>query len=502
MRRTLSIILFALSAFNASTAQTTEWLVAPEYQSIKYFGPNMYQVKKNGKVGMVSTNGKVILQPIYDAINYFYEGRTVFVNKRNGKWQMKGVLEENGTVHYTDGTYYLLPEYMFYSEGYITVQDEYGSYGYLDEKCKPAWSFTNDIVRPFSEGFAVVGDGDTFHWIDTSGEQILPKLKNGGTPYGGTNFYNGKAILWDEEEVLFVLNGDGRIDKLKSNATSFDVDYLYRVSGLSENVEYSKYEQEKNMEYIPEERNGLWTYISEKGKLLSPFQYEKAEYFSDGTAVAMMDGKYGLLHIVADNSTFYTHTDKSRHIFSGGASCQCEFTLSVPEKWKNESITVTLKDQDNGNALEINKTGRNRYSFAYTPDASQTKETKTFNVEVKNNGIKLWQGNESFSFVQRTKLESRIRVVNADANEHDRCLVTATIRNPSSIPVTTTITLSGGGQKAQFRNITQTVTIPARGSYSINSSFLVKNVELNGWCAVSTTDGTSARRNGLELKPF
>ena len=73
-------------------------------------------------------------------------------------------------------------------------------------------------------------------------------IKNGGTPYGGTNFYNGKSYLWDEDEVLFVLNGDGRVEKLKSNTNEFDIDYLYRVSGLSDEVNYSTYEQEKNME--------------------------------------------------------------------------------------------------------------------------------------------------------------------------------------------------------------------------------------------------------------
>ena len=502
MKRSISIFMFAICAFGQTFAQSAEWLVAPEYSAMKYFGPSMYQVKKDGKVGIISTKGKIILQPEYDAINYFYEGKTVFVNKSNGKWLIKGVLDENGNVYYSDGTYYLLPNYMFYSEGFITAEDEYGRYGYLDEKCRPAWEFTDDVVHPFSEGFAVVGSGDTFHWIDTSGEQILPKLKNGGTPYGGTNFYNGKSYLWDEDEVLFVLNGDGRVEKLKSNTNEFDIDYLYRVSGLSNEVSYSTYEQEKNMEWVPEERDGLWTYISEKGKLLTPFQYDKANYFSEGSAVAMMDGKYGLIHIVEDNSSFYTHTEKSNHIFSEGGTCNCEFQLSVPEKWKDQSITVSLKDPDNGNVLRIEKSGENSYSFRYTPNSSLTKETKTFNVEVKNNGIKLWQGNESFSFVQRTKLVSSIRVNNADANSNDRCMVTATIKNPSPIPVTTTITLSGGGSKAHFANITKTITIPARGSKSISSSFLVKNVELNGWCSVSTSDGTSARRSNLELKPF
>lgn len=502
MKRLLSIFAMSVLVLGQTVAQSADWLVTPIYSSIKYFGPNMYQVKKDGKVGMITSKGDVILRPEYDAINYFYEGRTIFVNKRQGRWQLMGTLDEDGNVNYTEATYFLLPDYMFYSEGFITVQDEFGRYGYLNEKCEPAFEFTSDIVYPFSEGFAVVGEGDTFHWIDTSGEQILPKLKNGGTPYGGTNFYNGKCYLWDEDEVLFILNGDGRIEESENKTSEFDIDYLYRVSGQNGYITYSTYTQEQSKEWIPEERDGLWTYISEKGKPLTPFQYDEVDYFADGAAIAKMDGKYGLLHIIEDKSSFYIQTQKPNHIFSEGSSCNCEFQLSVPEKWKNQSITVSLKDPDTGNFLQIEKSDRNSYSFSYTPNASHSKETKIFNVEVKNNGIKLWQGNESFSFVQRTKLKSSIRVNNADANSSDRCLVTATIKNPSPIPVTTTITLSGGGSKAHFSNITKTITIPARGSRSITSSFLVKNVELNGWCAVTTSDGTSARRGNLELKPF
>lgn len=50
-------------------------------------------------------------------------------------------------------------------------------------------------------------------------------------------------------------------------------------------------------------------YIS-KGKPLTPFQYESAAKFSDGVAIAQYDGKYGLLHVVEDKSTFYTKIEE------------------------------------------------------------------------------------------------------------------------------------------------------------------------------------------------
>lgn len=174
-------------AFVGAFAQTVDWLVLPQYSEIKYFGPQMYKVTKNSKVGLIGSDGTTILPAEYDAINLFYEGRAVFVNKSSHGWKIMGVVSDNGIVKYAKGNYYLLKDYMFFSEGFITVRDENGRYGYLNENCQPAFDFTNDEVRPFSEGFAAVGNEDTFHWINTSGEQILPRLKNGGTPYGGTN---------------------------------------------------------------------------------------------------------------------------------------------------------------------------------------------------------------------------------------------------------------------------------------------------------------------------
>lgn len=501
MKKYLFLVATAVITPLFTLAQTAEWLVAPQYSEMAYFANHMYKVKQNGKVGVVSADGEVLVKPEYDAINLFYEGRTMFVNRTSGGWQLMGVLTDDGTVSYPRDTYYLLPDYMFYSEGFLPVRNASGQYGYLDTNCDEAFPFVDDEVKPFSEGLAVVGSGDSFRWVTTSGERVDMRLKD-GYAYDGTNYYNGEVIVSDEVEHLYQVGGDGKLRKVKFNISGDDLDYLYRYGSTSgSEIPYTKYTPTYSYAWTPEQRDGLWSYMSSQGKLLAPFQYDKVEPFIDGVAIAKTEGKYGLLHVVPDNSTFSTSTKQNKHIFSAGGVCSCEFSLSVPEKWKGQPISVLLKDPDTGSQLEIEKTGRNKYSFDYKPDASSPSEDKAFRVEVKNNGIKLWQGEECFHFVQRTKLKSSIVINNADANSYDQCLVTATIKNPSPIAVTTTITLEGGGEKAQFNRKTVTLTIPAYGSKSIQSSFLVKKVELNGWCRVSA-DGTSAQRTNLELKPF
>lgn len=492
---------FALMLCMTALAQTAEWLVTPQYSEMKYFAPKMYKVALGGKVGILSADGRVVLPVQYDAINLFYEGRAVFVDRSSAGWQLKGVLSDDGTVHYVEGTYYLLPKYMFYSEGLLPVRDADGLYGFLDGECRPAFRFTADEVHPFSEGFAVVGSGDTFHWINMDGEQVLPRLGNGGTPYGGTNFNGGKAYLWDEDGVFFTLSDDGKTRRVPERRLV--VDYLYRVdTDYGDEVPYQSYTPDYADDWTPEERGGKWSFVSAAGKLLSPFVYDSVERFADGTAIAGSDGAYGLLRVVDDRSTFYTTAAKTRHVFAPGTACNCEFALAVPEKWKGQELSVTLKDADTGTGIALNRSGGSRYTFAYRPSAQRASERKTFSIEVRNNGIQLWQGEERYTFEQRAKLQAGIRVNNADANQNDRCYVTATIKNPSAMAITTTVTLSGGGSKARFDHKTVTVTVPPYSSKTVSSSFYVKNVELNGWCAVSTTDGAAARKNNLELKPF
>lgn len=504
MKTIIKLLLFVggvILQMQSAFAQTAEWVVAPKYSKIEYMAPGMYRVLLGGRFGIVDNKGGMVLTPDYDEIKPFYEGLAVFGDYLNDGFAIKGVVKENGEVQYTKGRYYLNPYYEFYSEGFIPVKDESGKYGYLDDKCNPAFKFSRNETRPFVEGLAPVGNGEDFYWLTSTGESIYLTLKSGKIPYGGTNFYNGKAYLWDNDGKFYTIDEEGRISK--ANVDDLRVDYLYRAnSGKGEDVEYVYYTPlYDRKDWKPMQKNGLWSYVDPEGKPLAPFQYDYVGDFSEGIAIAATDGKWGLLHIVADNSTFHTKVEKKRHVFSPGKDCKVEFQLSVPERWQGEELTIQVKDSESGEIYDLSELGDMTYEFSYKPSVNKSQEEKIFNVSVKNNDISLWQGEEVYSFIQRAKLQSSIRLNNAEANENDLCTVTATIRNPSSIPVTTTVTLSGGGSNAHFDGKTVTIEIPPHGSKSVTGAFHVKKVVLGGWCVVSTSDGSSARKNDIELKP-
>ncbi len=245
----------------------------------------------------------------------------------------------------------------------------------------PAFKFTADEVHPFSEGFAVVGSGETFHWVDASGETGSASVaKWWNSPFGGTNFYDGKAYLWMRmKNSLYWKPMDECLKFLVENLWLIICIDLILISGWM--CLMLPTEQDYGKQWIPEVRNGMWTYISAKGKPLTPFQYESAAKFSDGVAIAQYDGKYGLLHVVEDKSTFYTKNRRSSQIFSAGGTCTCEFQLAVPDKWKGQAITVTLKDTDTGNLLNLMKKSQNIFSFSYKPSASKAQRKRLFGLK-------------------------------------------------------------------------------------------------------------------------
>jgi len=499
LNRLALILVFSGIACLTAMSKSTEWLLTPQYDKMEFFTPDLYRVSVNGKFGLINTQGEIVLAPDYDIIYDIYEGIAVFGNYTSDGAMIKGSVTEEGKVSLANGSYYFHADYPFFSEGFIPAIDASGRYGYLDEQCRPAFKFGEDETRPFSEGVAAVGEGEDFHWMTLTGENLSLILPNGSYPFGGTNFHNGIAYLWDEDGVFFILDDTGDVRKIRPR--ELVADYLYRVdTGKGLEVEYTEYEKRYDRTYKPTQRDEKWAYFDSKGNPLTAFQYEQIDYFQGVSARAKSGGKWGLVQVVEDKASFYTKSDKKLKIFSSKRDCECSFDLSVPDKWKGEPLTISVKDPDTGQSFDLQKKGESKYVFAYSPDKTKTTISKSFDIEVKKDDITLWQGQETYNFAQAIKLTASLSVKNK-ADSNNSCLVTATISNPSSIPVSTTVTLSGGGSNSQFNPRRVNLTIPAHSKRSITSAFALRGVELDGWCSVSTSDGAQARRNNLELKP-
>lgn len=510
MKKFLHYLLLSgllMSANLPMSAQTADWKVTPRYSALSPIAPGLYQFKESGKSGVIDSNGKVIVAA-FDCISPFYEGLALLYDRKAEGLVLRGVLEENGALTLAEDKYIINPDYPFFSEGYLTVSDGYGKHGYLTADCRPAFRFISEEVRPFSEGSAAVGDGDDFGMLSPSGEKNYIQLPNGDYAFGGTNYYNGKCLVWDDEHHVYILDDSGQFESLGyEDLSQVNVDYLYRFgSGKGSTPDYSTFSPTEDTTWLPTQRGGKWTFRNDYGNLLTPYRYDNVGKFSSGVAIASLDGHFGLLEIVEDKSTFATWSSKSKYDFIPGSDVKCEFTLSVPEKWRSLGLSVEVRDRVSEAHIPCQQKG-NIFTFKYTPSEDTSSETRDFTINVSHSGSLLWIGKQTYEFVrqqtqQQARLQASIRVNNSNANSNDLCLVTAVIRNPGSEPVTTTVRLTGGGSKASFTGKTVTITIPANGTRVVTGAFTVKKVELNGWCAVSTGHGASARRSNIQLKPF
>lgn len=498
MQKTLVCLIAFLCALMLH-AQDTDWLVKPEFDTMEYYGPQMYKVKKNGKFGIISTDGRTLLAPAYDHISPFYEGRSVVANHEGDKLRVKATLTTDGEVTLTDEAVFLCPKYPFYSEGFLPVKNEKGLYSYLNEKGKVAFPFTGRESRPFSEGIAPIGVNEDFRWLSTSGEILDMRLPNGGSPRMSTNYHNGEAYVVDEDGEYFFLDNTGEAKKVSN--PQFKTDYLFRANtDCGTEIPYASFEPETDSYWRPMQRQGKWGYINEAGKRLCLYKYDEAKAFAYGSAPASQNGRWGLIEVVPDDATFSLSANRRSFVYSPGSACQCEFVLSVPEKYKDEQLQVSIKDRTTGQPVTFNRKG-NAYSFNVKPQGSAKQESHTFDVAVKVADFEAWTGEETYTFAQRVKLQASISLRNKIADPQGKCYVTATVRNPSSIPVTTTVTLSGGGEKSSFSGGSFQRTIPANGSVSISGAFRVQKVEQAGWCKVSTSEGTTKGLSNLEMRP-
>ena len=94
------LLLFLLVSFSIShlMAQSMEWLCRPgEFSDIQYMGFDLFKVRNNvDKCGIVSAEGKEVLEVEYDSITPFVENRALIMDE-NGR-RILGILDTNGDI--------------------------------------------------------------------------------------------------------------------------------------------------------------------------------------------------------------------------------------------------------------------------------------------------------------------------------------------------------------------------------------------------------------------
>ena len=279
-----------------------EWLCRPgKYSDILYMGFDLFKVKDDaGKWGVISAQGKEVLDVSHDSITHFVENRALILDKSGHR--IMGILDTDGTmIKSFENDEFFTTSYPYYKEGLLGYKDKNGLCGYInamgDVSIRPRFY----LAAPFQNGIATVqyADGDGYYGlINKSGGsaiisdtkyRFLSSLVNGqllavtSSSRGGdllrimeldVNRLKAKKTL---EKKMFVDLSDDFTYLVSQNGHHYFIDNQWRITGANYSFK------------LPYQITDKQTFITESSELLSK------QYTQNGVQITYM-GKPILEH--------------------------------------------------------------------------------------------------------------------------------------------------------------------------------------------------------------
>ena len=405
------IFLMLFAPFSKSVnSQTVVWQMQPQgYNQIERIGMNLFKVVRNGKIGLINADGTIVAPLVNDDISDCYDHKSIVTSNDGHGERITGCLTDDGKYYGYAAKYYTLNGQKFFSDGLISVADENGKLGYIDEKGNQIVGFDGKYsrIKPFTEGYATVMKNKKYILINKEGSEMRFVYSKGigAVIIGCTNVYNGKAYVYDEyagsDRSYFIYDAVRNSDLVKTDRVkSTAKDYLYcyqSVTGRPKEVPYEKmkpYSGRKGL--TATQSNGMYGYMSGRS-VIAPFQFSSASQFEDELAIVSISGQMGILKLV-DGASFNVTVPSVKHDFYADNSVTCSFNLSIPSIWQGKNMDVLLKDI-NGSTIPITRTVGS-YSFSVKPSESGQME---YSVVVNGEGICLYEGKINYTFNKRER---------------------------------------------------------------------------------------------------
>lgn len=267
-------------------------ILEPKYYFVSYFQEGMaFVMADNGRYGYINNDFELVIEPQYRSACRFNNGIAPvfelntwrFIDK-NGKYISDVLCKED--LYRTEWDYVISSEtdskdvnYPFgVEEEMIIIKEIDDLYGFMNVKGEVIVQPMYEEVKEFSCGYAAVKENKKWHYID----------KNGKTSFKGEwdeafSFSEGYALVVNGDTDFYVIDTMGKIavDGPKLGYKRM----LYFVSeGL---IPVNPIDND----YYGE---GKWTYSDMEGNLLFEPKYYSAVFFQEGLAkVSVFDGSGG-----------------------------------------------------------------------------------------------------------------------------------------------------------------------------------------------------------------
>lgn len=528
MKRSLILCVSAIMLSLNGLAKTIEWSIAPEYDDLKPYSENMYYCCKNGKWGLVSTSGNVVLSPQYDFITAIVDGYAIAGVKEGSKNRISCILDDSYNVENISGPYYLVNKYYtYFSDSKLPVANKAGKQGFINTTGELVIKCQFDNVHPFSDGYASVSKYPKAFYItdryDVSPKQsVLPIEFNYGDITFASTFYNGRAVVaYNDKSAVINLTGK-KVGSYKGKINSACYNkYDYTIKDCGSVAPGSEYQPAKNSLITVYSDNGLYGYRQDNGVIVYPSFNKAEEILANGYAVVIYNNKAGLIRLSDGDVNAFVAKASGTSPFDGvikvsGKSVTDSYSLVValPNAAKASDYSVSV---DNGSGtLQPAKVNiaNNLLRAQLSPQLANDADKLRIAAEVRYKGIVVGKYDHTFTVSrsssqsatttshQGSSQHSALRISGPapqtkSANDKDIQIVAAVISNPSGNSVSVTATLSIPSKNLSTR---QTYTIPAGGSRTISVAVKVLKKE-SVITSISLSTGQSASKQ-VTLIPY
>ena len=298
------LLFFLLMSFGIShlMAQSMEWLCRPgKFSDIQYMGFDLFKVRNNiDKCGVVSADGREVLEVEYDSITPFVENRALIMDE-NGR-RILGILDTNGDIIKSfENEEIYATSYPYYKDGLLGYKEKNGLCGYINSMGVISIGARFYLAAPFQDGVATVqyADGDGYYGLinKSGGSAIISDTKYkylssvvDGHLLAVTSSSRGGDLLRimrldvnrlkatkTLESKMFVDLSDDFTYLVSQNGHHYFIDNQWRITGANYNLR------------LPYQIVDKKTFITESAELLSK------QYSEDGVQITYM-GKPILEH--------------------------------------------------------------------------------------------------------------------------------------------------------------------------------------------------------------
>lgn len=236
------------------------------YEDLNYQGDNLYTAKLNDKYGSIDLNQNVIIDFQYDSLygSNFCNG--TFQAELNGKL---GIIDENNKIVF-DFKYENFQPLSFRPNAKHIVAYQNSKCGILDIDENIVIPFEYDKYFLSKNDLIIACKNDLWGVIDWNNNIVIPFKYKHLAFWGDNNFC---AQTRGEKWIL--------IDKNEEKICTTEFDYI---------IDY--YEGNK---LFPASIDSRWGFIDKFGVVKIGLSYEDAAAFSDGLAPVCLDDKFGMI---------------------------------------------------------------------------------------------------------------------------------------------------------------------------------------------------------------